>query len=251
MSSHGKDGHGNVSEASGCLSCYLNALSIPQGLPPEETELLDDIVVPPIRLEKGEVLCSQEAPFSALYAVRTGSLKQETATDGAETLLTALWLPGDIIGCDAIGLGRYAGSVTALETATLCLLPFDRLDQLSHQMPKLRHRLQCSISRTMHEERLSLHQLLRRTAEARLACFLLSVSECFRRRGYSPRYFRLPLSRNDIGNYLGLTQETVGRTLAAYQEQNLLRIQGREYQLLDLARLERLASSTGRRQKRH
>lgn len=251
MSSYGKDGLGGVSEASGCLSCYLNALCISQGLPNEELALLDDIVVPPIRLEKGEVLCSQEAPFGALYAVRTGSLKQETAINGAEMLLTALWLPGDIIGCDAIGLGRYAGSVTALETATLCLLPFDRLEELSHKLPKLRRRLQCSISRTMHEERLSLHQLLCRTAEARLACFLLDVSACFRRRGYSPRFFRLPLSRNDIGSYLGLTQETVGRTLAAYQEQHLLRVYGREYHLLDIARLERLASSTGRRQKRH
>ncbi|MGQ4877127.1 helix-turn-helix domain-containing protein [Billgrantia sp. LNSP4103-1] len=249
MSSHGKDVLGGVSGASGCLSCYLNALCLPQGLPPEEVALLDDIVHPPVRLEKGELLCSQEAPFVALYAVRTGSLKQETAVEGAETLLTAIWLPGDLIGCDAIGLGRYAGSVTALETATLCLLPFDRLEALGHKMPKLRWRLQCCISRTMHEERLNLHQLLGRTAEARLARFLLAVSDCFRRRGYSPRHFRLPLSRSDIGSYLGLTQETVGRTLAAYQAQRLLRVSGREYQLIDIGRLERLASSTGRRQK--
>jgi CRP/FNR family transcriptional regulator len=251
MSSHGKDGHGSATEASGCLSCYLQALCIPQGLPPEETSLLDAIVIPPIRREKHEVLCSQGAPFDALYAVRTGFLKQETAIDGTENLMTALWLPGDIIGCDAIGLGRYPGTVTALETATLCQLPFDRLEAFSHKMPKLRRRLQCCISRAMHEERLSLHQLLCRTAEARLACFLLAVSDCFRRRGYSPRYFRLPMSRNDIGSYLGLTQETVGRTLAAYQAQRLIRVHGREYHILDLARLGRLASSTGRRQKRH
>ncbi|MGR2737270.1 helix-turn-helix domain-containing protein [Billgrantia sp. Q4P2] len=249
MPSQGRNGHG-ATEATGCLSCYLNALCVPQGLSRDETALLDEIVFSPIRLEKREVLCFQEAPFDSVYAVRTGCLKQETALEEAESLLTALWLPGDIIGCDAIGLGRYPGTVSALETATLCKLPFDRFEALAQKMPRLRQHLQRNISRTMHEERLSLHQLLARTAEARLAYFLLSVSSCFQRRGYSPRHFRLPLSRNDIGSYLGLAQETVGRTLASYQTQRLLRVHGREYYLLDFARLERLASSTGRRQKR-
>ncbi|QOR38655.1 helix-turn-helix domain-containing protein [Billgrantia diversa] len=248
MPSHGRDVHG-ATKAAECLSCYLKALCVPQGLSPDETALLDDLVFPPIRLEKREVLCVQEAPFDSLYAVRTGCLKQETAVEGAENLLTALWLPGDIIGCDAIGLGRYPGTVSALETATLCKLPFDQFEALTQRMPRLRRHLQRSISRAMHEERLSLHQLLCRTAEARLAYFLLAVSACFHRRGYSSSHFRLPMSRNDIGSYLGLTQETVGRTLAAYQNRRLLRVHGREYQLLDIARLERLASSTGRQKK--
>ncbi|MGR4068510.1 helix-turn-helix domain-containing protein [Halomonas sp. LR3S48] len=212
--------------------------------------MLDELIFPPIRLEKREVLCVQEASFDNLYVVRTGYLKQETAVEGAESLLTALWLPGDIVGCDAIGLGRYPATVSALETATLCKLPFDQFEALTQRMPRLRRHLQRSISRAMHEERLSLHQLLCRTAEARLAYFLLSVSSCFHRRGYSASHFRLPMTRNDIGSYLGLTQETVGRTLATYQNQRLLRVHGREYHLLDLPRLERLASSTGRRQKR-
>lgn len=249
MPSYAKVVHGD-SASSACLSCCLNALCIPQGLPPEEAALLGEIVDPPIRLEKNETLCQQDAPFDSLYAVRTGCLKQETALEGAETLLTALWLPGDVIGSDAIGLGYYPGSVTALETATLCKLPFDRLDAKMHCMPKLRRRLQNRISRAIHEERLSLHQLLSQTAEARLARFLLAVADCFRRRGYSPRHFRLPLSRSDIGSYLGLTHETVGRTLSAYQAQNLLHVSGRDYHLLDFAELERLASSAGRRQKR-
>ncbi|MCE8015378.1 helix-turn-helix domain-containing protein [Halomonas sp. MCCC 1A17488] len=239
-----------MAEVSDCLACYLNVLSKPEGLPDEERLLLDDIVVPPLRLEKRDVLCSQGASFDALYAVRTGCLKQETAIDSAETLLTAFWLPGDLIGCDAIDSGRYAGTVSALETATLCQLPFDRLETFRHRLPRLCRRLQNCISRSLREERLNLHQLLGRTAEARVACFLLAISACFQRRGYSPRSFRLPMSRSDIGSYLGLTQETVGRTFMAYQAQRLLAVRGREYHLLDLARLERLASSPGRRQKR-
>jgi CRP/FNR family transcriptional regulator, anaerobic regulatory protein len=242
--------HAGVPRDSGCLSCYLKALCIPANLSSCEKELFGQIVTTPLGLDKRAVLVSQEGRFDSLYAVRTGFLKQETALDGPEHLLTALWLPGDIIGSDAIGLGRYPGTVTALESSTLCKLPFDSFQALAHKLPQLYRHLQCNLSLTMHEERMGLHQLLCRTAEARLACFLLSISDCFRRRGYSARRFRLPLSRQDIGNYLGLTQETVGRTLAAYQSQRLLRIEGREYQLLDLDRLEQMASSTGRRQKR-
>jgi len=250
MTRHCKDGHGGFKGASGSLWCCLNALCSSQGLAFEEAALLDEIVPSPLRLEKRAILYEQEAPFDSLYAVCTGCLKQETAVNETETLLTAFWLPGDLIGCDAIGLGRYPATVSALETATVCRLPFARFEALTQRLPRLRRQLQCTVSRARHEERIILHQLLSRTAEARLACFLLVVSDCFHRRGYSPTHFRLPVSRNDIGSYLGLTQEAVGRTLATYQSQRLLRVNGREYQLLDLARLERLASSTGRRQKR-
>nr|WP_267957754.1 helix-turn-helix domain-containing protein [Halomonas zhangzhouensis] len=89
--------------------------------------------------------------------------------------------------------------------------------------------------------------MLSRTAEARLAYFLLGISHRFRQHGYSPRHFRLAMSRGDIGSYLGLTHETVGRTLAGYQAQRLLYVSGRDYHLLDVTTLERLASSTGRR----
>ncbi|WP_010628300.1 helix-turn-helix domain-containing protein [Halomonas sp. KM-1] len=249
MTSRGKYVYGGLESGTGCLSCYLNALCIAEELLPEETLLLSEMVVPPIRLEKRQVLYRQEAPFTSLYVVRTGCLKQETVVE-SEQLLTAIWLPGSIIGCDSIGLERYPSTVSALDTATLCELPFERLEAVMQRLPKLRRRLQRTISRSMQQERMSLHRLLSRTAEARMASFLLAVSDCFHRRGYSPTHFRLPVSRNDIGSYLGLTQETVGRTLATYQAQRLLRVTGRDYQLLDLARLERLASSTGRRQKR-
>ncbi|MCE8032004.1 MAG: helix-turn-helix domain-containing protein [Halomonas sp.] len=192
----------------------------------------------------------QGATFSHLYAVRTGSLKQVTDGANSETLLTALYLPGDIIGFDSIGSGHYSGTIVALESSSVCRLPFECLDELSSRMPILRRHLQRNISRTMQEERLRLHQLLSRTAEARLAYFLLGISNRFRQRGYSPHHFRLAMSRGDIGSYLGLTHETVGRTLAAYQAQRLLYVSGRDYHLLDVTRLERLASSTGRRQKR-
>ncbi|WP_111412103.1 helix-turn-helix domain-containing protein [Billgrantia lactosivorans] len=248
MSNQGNKVHDSL--ASQCLSCYLKALCLPPDLTPEQFDSIIPILDAPIRLDKRDHLVQQGVAFRYLFAVRTGSLKQVTADTNSDTLLTAVYLPGDLIGFDAIGPGHYPGSIVALELSSVCRLPFERLDELGTRMPILRRHLQRNISRTMQEERLRLHQLLSRTAEARLAYFLMSLSECFRRRGYSSRHFRLAMSRSDIGSYLGLTHETVGRTLATFQAQQLLDVKARDYHLLDMAGLERLASSTGRRQKR-
>ncbi|MFW3613277.1 helix-turn-helix domain-containing protein [Billgrantia antri] len=248
MTNPGKE----VSEStvSQCLSCYLKALCLPSDLSPDQAGALGRIVDTPVRLEKRESLIEQKAVFRHLFVVRTGSLKQLTTDAHSETLLTALYLPGDMIGFDAIGPGHYPGSIIALETSSLCRFPFQYLDELSARLPILRRHLQRNISKTMQEERVRLHQLLSRTAEARLAYFLLGIADSFRRRGYSARHFRLAMSRGDIGSYLGLTHETVGRTLATFQAHKLLYVRNRDYHLLDITGLERLASSTGRRQKR-
>ncbi len=233
-----------------CSSCFLSALCLAQGLTHQESAQLDAIVPAPLRLERGQVLVRQNDSFTSLFAVRSGSLKQVTVTDCTEMLVTALCLPGDMVGFDAIGTERIAGDVVALETTTLCEFPFAELDALCSRIPALRRRLMANLSQAMHEERQRLHLLLSKKAEVRLACFLLAVSERFRQRGYSSRHFRLPISRGEMGNYLGLTHETVGRTLTALQASRLLSVRGRDYHLLDLERLAQLAESTGRRQRR-
>ncbi|GGX77380.1 transcriptional activator protein anr [Litchfieldella qijiaojingensis] len=230
-----------------CRACHLSSLCLPQGLSMEDIAELNDIAQPLATLRKREALFLQGMPFTSLFVVRSGSLKQVTTTETDEYLVTSFFLPGELIGLDAIAERRYPGSVVALETATVCELPFDRLDELSSRVPELRERLYYSLSQEVHNERLLLRLLLRRTADVRLACFFVAMSERFRRRGYSPYRFRLAMARGEIGNYLGLTVETVSRTLARYQEQELLDIRGREFQILDLERLKRLAETSGRR----
>lgn len=232
-----------------CLSCQVKSLCLTAGLPLEEMAQLSDIVRPAVTLAKREALVAQGAAFDSLYAVRTGSLKQVIVTDTDENLVTALWLPGELIGLDAIGKRVYPGSLVALETSTVCEIPYDKLDELCARSPEVRWRIQRCQSHEIHDERLRLHLLLHRTAEVRLACFLMSISERFRHRGYSPHHFRLAMSRSDMASYLGLTPETVGRILVNYQRQNLLLSRGSEFRILDLERMKRLAEASGRRQR--
>jgi CRP/FNR family transcriptional regulator len=87
--------------------------------------------------------------------------------------------------------------------------------------------------------------LSRKTADQRLATFFTSLSDRFRRRGYSPYSFRLSMSRADIGNYLGLAVETVSRIIGRFQSQGLVAVSGREVHILDLASLALVADEEG------
>lgn len=229
-----------------CRSCHLSSLCLPRSLPLEEIGELNEIANPLAALKKREPLLLQGMPFTSLFVVRSGSLKQVTITDYGERMVTAFFLPGEMVGLDGIA-ESYPGNVVALETTAVCELPFERLDKLGIRLPELRRRFYRNLSREVHNERLMLRLMLRRTAEVRLACFFVAMSERFRRRGYSSIRFNLAMSRGDIGDYLGLTEETVSRALSRFQRQELLTINGRDFHILDLERLIRLSESSGRR----
>jgi CRP/FNR family transcriptional regulator len=77
----------------------------------------------------------------------------------------------------------------------------------------------------------------KRSAEERLASFLLSLSNRYHQRGLSATEFNLPMSRQDIGNYLGLAIETVSRLFANFQERGMVQVNRRRVVITDLARI--------------
>jgi CRP/FNR family transcriptional regulator len=80
-------------------------------------------------------------------------------------------------------------------------------------------------------------------SEQRLAAFLLNLSQRLSLLGYSPYEFILRMSREEIGNFLGLTLETVSRLFSRFAREGLLKISQREVHLLDLAALRTLAGT--------
>lgn len=226
-----------------CESCSLSSLCLPLGLDTADLERFDAIIRrhPPVK--KGSRLIEQGDSFTSVYSVRSGSLKQIITEGNGEAQLTNFFLPSELIGLDGIDDGHYSGSVIALETTTVCEIPFDRLDALSETLPDLRTQLFRTLSRELRHDRRMMQLLSRKTADQRLACFLLGLSDRFRRRGYSSFSFRLSMSRADIGNHLGLAVETVSRILGRFQQQQMVAVSGREVNILDMTALNRLADT--------
>ncbi|MBF0272696.1 MAG: helix-turn-helix domain-containing protein [Magnetococcales bacterium] len=191
-------------------------------------------------IAKGDRLFETGQTFHGIYAVKKGSFKSHTMADDPEGQISGFYLPGELLGLDAIRIGVYGYQATALEAGLVCLLPFNRLEQLGASVSLFQEQLiQVLVEQVRHDQ----HQALlvgRRSAEERLGMFLLNLGERYERHGFGSGEFRLPMLQNDIANYLGLSIETVSRTLRSFREQGLVRVQGRRVSLLDSPRLRSL-----------
>ncbi len=192
-------------------------------------------------VERGQRLFDLGEPFRALYAVRSGSVKVYTLSDEGEEQVLGFYLPGEILGLAAIDRGYHDCGAVALETSSICELPFGRLEQLSSDVPEIQQRLYRIYAREIARDHAQLQCLGKHSAEQRLAHFLINLSARFAARGYSADEFHLSMSRHDIGNYLGLALETVSRLLARFQNQGLLAVNRRHVRILNRAALRVLS----------
>lgn len=223
-----------MSAQSHCQTCSLNSLCLPVSLQDDEVERLDDIVEKSRPLHKGDVLFRQGEPLKSIFAIRAGSLKTYTLTHDGEEQINGFYFPGELVGLAAIDDGHYPMSAKLMETTTVCEIPYERLDDLLGQMPELRRSMMRSLGREIRDDQQMLMLLSRKTAEQRIATFLLKLSSRYQARGYSATQFRLSMSRNEIGNYLGLAVETVSRIFTRFASAGLVRVEGKEIELLDL-----------------
>jgi CRP/FNR family transcriptional regulator len=227
-----------------CKNCTLTALCLPMGLSPDDVERLDGIVKRSRPLHRGDYLFRDGERFRSLYVVKTGSVKTYAPSpEGGEQVL-GFHLPGEIIGLDAIEKEAHVCSARVLETSAICEIPFSRLEELSASIPSLQHQMYRLLSKEIGHDTEMLLLLGKKSAEERLAAFLLSMSQRLRKRGLSATDFYLSMSRHEIGNYLGLAVETVSRLFTRFQEERLLKVDRKHVQLLDVAALESIVART-------
>jgi len=227
-----------------CRDCGLFELCLPVGIETEELELLDKIIKRRRPLKRGEHLFQVNTPFRSIYAVHSGSVKTYIPTEDGNEQITGFHLPGELLGLDAISSRHHPCAAKALELTSLCEIPYEKLGELGKKIPGL----QSHLLRIMSQEILHDHSLLtllgKRSAEERLAALLVSLSERYRQRGFSPTELTLSMSRNDIGNYLGMVVETVSRLFTRFQEEGVLEVKRKQVRILDLAQLYAIASSS-------
>ncbi|MDH5786086.1 MAG: fumarate/nitrate reduction transcriptional regulator Fnr [Chromatiales bacterium] len=230
-----------------CKDCSLFQLCLPVGIDATELDELDSIIKRRRPIKRGEHLFHVGSPFQAVYAVRSGSLRTYVPTEDGLEQVTGFHLPGELLGLDAIHLKHHPCAAKALETTSICEIPFDRLEELSARLSSLQHQLLTIMSKEILHDHSLLMLLGKKSAEERLAALLLSLSERYQRRGFSPTDFYLSMSRNDIGNYLGLAVETVSRLFSRFREEGVLIVQRKHICILDLAKLRAIANHKSNR----
>ena len=221
-----------------CQSCSFSHLCLPVSLNKTELDSLDDIIERKKPLHKHDKLVKAGDKFNSLYAVRAGSFKSfVSSTDGEEQII-GFHFPGDIIGFDALRENAHQSYTQVLETAMVCELPYETLDKMAVQFPKLRHQIMSFMSAEIKQDHDLMMLLNKRTAEERLIYFLAHLSKRFEDRGFSPRQFNLSMTRNEIGNYLGLTVETISRLLTRFQKEGIIKVDGKLITILDFEAMD-------------
>ena len=225
-----------------CQKCRLQELCLPEGLNGDELDRLDRLVQRPAPLRRGEVLYRAGGLFHALYAVRSGALKIFSGSEDGHEQILGFFLPGELLGLDGMDKDIHKCTAVALETSTVCSMPFNQLSTLCEKIPGLQKRLFRLIGREIGVEHELLMMMGQKDAEERLAIFLVTLASRFKRRGYSSTEFRLPMSRHDLSNYLGLTPETVSRLFGRFRKNGLIETSRNLVKLQDMPKLLNLCA---------
>ncbi|MDQ1812346.1 fumarate/nitrate reduction transcriptional regulator Fnr [Massilia sp. CCM 9210] len=225
-----------------CTSCAMNKLCLPTGLDESDTGRLDKIILRRRRVDRGESLFAMGASFKNLYAIRCGHFKTFRINRNGEQQVVGFHMAGDVLGLDAIGTERHQSGAVALEDSEICEIPFARLEELFTELPQLQRHFHRVMSNEITRDQSAMMFLGGMRAEQRFAIFLLNLAARYAARGYSGTVFQLRMSREEIGNYLGLTVESVSRLLLRFKQKGWLRVALREVELLDRASMEAVAS---------
>ena len=226
-----------------CQTCALNSPCLPLSLNDNDMDRLDDIIRRGRPIQKGEILFQQGEAFQSVYAVRTGALKTYTLATGGEEQITGFHLASELVGLSGYSEDTYPLSAKALETTTVCELPLEQLETLCDEIPGLRRQIMRNMGGEIRQDQQMMLQLSKKSADERMAYFLLDLSSRFERRGFSAKSFRLSMSRVDISNYLGLAVETVSRIFTRFQKNSLIKTEGKEISLLNTAELNALSGN--------
>jgi len=227
-----------------CETCRLRELCMPASLEQGEIQALESIIEYRLELPANTPVYHDGDPFTCLYAILDGAVKACSTSGAGEVTITSFHFPGELFGFSGIDQGRYLQGAITLVDSVLCRLPFDELEHVCRDVPGLQSRLVKLMSGRIvgYEEHLALIRCTR-SANARLAMFLLSLSLRLAQGAESGRRMRLPMTGQDIGNYVGISAEAVSRGLGRLVADGLIDKQQREITFLDLKGLREMACS--------
>ncbi|MGT2509400.1 fumarate/nitrate reduction transcriptional regulator Fnr [Cupriavidus basilensis] len=216
-----------------CLNCKLRHMCFPSMLNQSEMSRFNGIIDHRRKVRRGQRLYSAGDTFQNIYVPRIGSFKTVLSSEHGAEHVTGFYLIGETLGLSGISTKRHIVNAIALEDSVACVIPFQQLESLCREMPRLQQHIYKLLSAEIAQKSQGMIQLGSMTAEQRVAAFLLNISARLGARSYSITELSLHMTRGDIGNYLGMTLETVSRTFSRFQKNGLIRVRGKNITLSD------------------
>ncbi len=229
---------------SACSQCTLGQLCFPHALPAFYQMLLPMASEQRLRLKRGGFLFSTRDPQNGIYAVKAGFLKTCIHLADGQYKIVGFHAMGDVMGLAGLGNGKHTTDAIALSDCEVCVIPLDKFESLLEHNSESVYVRQLLAREIVRNERHAA-EVSALSAKQLVARFLLDMSARWEGRGYSKNKFVLFMSRKEIGSFLGLTFETVGRTLSYFQSREWISADGKNVLILDMPALQiQLARAT-------
>lgn len=206
---------------------------MPMGLSNDELDRIDDMVASRRKIKRGETLFRNGEKFTSLFAIRTGFFKTCVASEDGRYQVTGFQMAGEIIGLDGIVNDNHSCDAVALEDAEVCVMPFERIEEIAREVNALQRHVHKIMSREIVREHGVMLLLGSMRAEERLAAFLLNLVQRLHARGFSQSELILRMSREEIGSFLGMKIETVSRTFSKFVEGGIIEVKQRHVRILN------------------
>lgn len=192
------------------------------------------------RVDAKEFVFIEGDPTTNVYWIESGVVSLcKMLPDGRRQILGFAY-PGDFVGLG--GQGERLVSAQALKPTRVRSISIARLHKLAANDPGLSFKLYQALAAELAEARDLMLTTGHRSACERVASFLMALSRRNRRAGKPRDVIDLPMTRTDIGDFLGLTIETVSRTLTKFKNSRLIDLpQSTQVRILDISELTRLA----------
>ena len=235
---NGKAASGRAAQQ--CATCAMRSACMPQTLNAEELTRFDAIVSATRLVKRGDAIYRADDPFQSIYAIRAGSFKTVVMHRDGREQVTGFHLAGEVLGLDGVCTERHSSDAIALEDSSVCIIPYALLESLCGESKRLQQQVLRMMSGEIVRESSLMMLLGTMSAEQRVASFLLSLSNRMKARGYSAAEFNLRLTREEMGNFLGMKLETVSRMFSKFQREGLVQTHGKQIRIVNLDALGRV-----------
>ena len=231
----------NLPNHSKCSQCVMAQFCLPLGLSPKEIIEIDQLASEKIQLNKGDAIYRQGDHSESIFSIRHGSFKTEISLPDGRGQILGFHLPGEFLGLDGVGSKQYQTQAVALEASEVCVMKFSQFEKYALDIPSLQIHLYQILNHEITNDQKHLLTLGSLSAEEKMACFFVNLSERRALRGLNSTEFDLSMGREEIGSFLGIQIETVSRVLSKLSEAGLIQIKQKHLKLIDLDELHKIA----------
>ena len=193
-----------------------------------------------IRVKAGRHVYLSNDKCEMIYLVYSGFLKNTWADTNGNEKIIDFPMKGEMVGLDGIAHGKFANSLKALTDSELIGIPLDFCRRQNVEGEAFRNHIILVLSQQLVNEQKSSFMISALPVDAKVAKFLLSLSFKFKSLGYSEKSFLLRMSREEIGSYIGVSLETVSRTISGLCKIGVLKKDNRSIEIINFDALKKL-----------